>query len=268
MSIEILGQEYDPETTEEIDLSKKMDDSNVQQVFQQLLYFPNLKKLDISMNKFTYLPYSLGQLTSLQHLNCCLTKLTSLPDSIEKLTSLRVLWCNDNELESLPESIGSLSNLCYLFCHENHLLTLPESIGSLFRLKILCCHRNDLVCLPESIGQLTHLQQLDCSQNRLTTLPKSLEKLPYLKEIICYDNHLTSISKAPTIMGVDDWMNVDDIVEEHQSHIAELDEFKKQFPNINIIATQHERFKSLGFIKAVDPLVIQDVLNKALEEKQ
>ena len=57
--------------------------------------------------------------------------LTYLPESIGNLTSLVYLYLENNQLTSLPESIGNLTSLVYLNLENNQLTSLPESIGNL-----------------------------------------------------------------------------------------------------------------------------------------
>ena len=187
MSANILGKEYPIATTTE---------------------------LDLSCNKLTSLPDSIGMLSNLQELYLYYNNLSSIPESILILTNLQVLSLTNNNLTSLPDSIGILSNLKTLYLNYNNLTSLPESIGMLSNLKHLYLSHNKLTriwvdkkpCFL-SIATLTKIKHfrldessydinnlsMDCHilvltyiKNNITNLPPTLRTL-YLKSNINVD---------------------------------------------------------------------------------
>lgn len=72
-------------------------------------HFPNLTYLDLSENKLSSLPTSIGRLASLQSLIIDHNCLESLP--IFRLNHLRHLGANANKLKTIPETIGECSEL-------------------------------------------------------------------------------------------------------------------------------------------------------------
>jgi Leucine-rich repeat (LRR) protein len=79
----------------------------------------NLKRLDLSNNRFDSLPDNIGRLTSLEALFLRSNELTNVPDSIGGMISLRVLDLRSNKLIALPESINKLSQLEWLYLTNN-----------------------------------------------------------------------------------------------------------------------------------------------------
>jgi len=93
--------------------------------------------------RFTSLPTSIGQLSSLKDFSLLCNNLTELPPTISQLTRLEKLDLRYNELEELPAPILKLASLTYLNLEMNKLKKLPE----------------------EAIDQLTNLSTLDLSNN-------------------------------------------------------------------------------------------------------
>lgn len=103
----------------------------------EILEFKNLTRLDISMDKFEYLPEEIGELHKLE-----------------------LLWATHGFLKELPTSIGNLKNLSRLILIDNDLSTLPNSIGNLESLEELNLNGNPIRELPPEIFRLKHLKTL------------------------------------------------------------------------------------------------------------
>lgn len=105
-------------------LSIEVDMNEINIDFSKL---DNLISLNISGNRLTKLPDSIGQLKNLKYLNISGNNIIKLPDSITNLTQLEELHIISTNIESLPETIGNLVNLNRLIVIRNSRLTrIPE----------------------------------------------------------------------------------------------------------------------------------------------
>jgi len=77
----------------------------------KLLRSTHLSSLNLSINQFTTLPDSVGQLTQLQLLNLSGNRLTVLPESFVKLSQLQGLNLIGNRLTDLPSYFAQLEQL-------------------------------------------------------------------------------------------------------------------------------------------------------------
>jgi hypothetical protein len=82
-------------------------------------------------------------------------KLTSLPDSIGNLINLKEFYCNINNLTSLPDSIGNLINLQKFYCNNNQIIFLPASLGNLRQLTDFYYSDNPIEYIPPNVLRLT-----------------------------------------------------------------------------------------------------------------
>ncbi|XP_028086000.1 putative receptor-like protein kinase At3g47110 [Camellia sinensis] len=158
-----------------------------------------LQALGLHQNKFTQLPSSLGNLTSLIILylgqnsihgniptslgNCHrLLELDlsqdnlngPIPPEIMKLSTLsELLWLGQNALSgSLPLEIGSLKNLGNLdVSHKRLLGSIPNTLGSCLSLEWFELENNSFEReIPQSLRTLRGLRVLDLSHNNLSGL--------------------------------------------------------------------------------------------------
>jgi Leucine-rich repeat (LRR) protein len=104
-----------------------------------------LEYLDVSYNKLSALPESIGNLTSLENLNVRCNELSELPDAIEKLTLLNSLDISYNRISALPEGINNLP-LEHCNIRGNTIQTLPENVA--------------LLTQPKRLTILGHMEQI------------------------------------------------------------------------------------------------------------
>ncbi|ORX59079.1 L domain-like protein [Piromyces finnis] len=134
---------------------------------------PKLYLKNLLRNKLTgYIPYNIGDLTSITSINLNVNLLSSF----------------------IPSTIGNLINLTELQLSFNKLIgPIPNAIGNLRKLKVLKLNNNCLNGpLPDSIGKLTSLRVLKLGNNKLRgTIPYSIEGLTNLVELHLNDNYFS-----------------------------------------------------------------------------
>ncbi|XP_072755557.1 leucine-rich repeat protein 1 isoform X1 [Anoplolepis gracilipes] len=147
---------------------------------RQILTLQNLKFLDLSNNKISFLPTELGTLPNLQALNLSHNNLGKSVHSkwtwLEQTplrNNLHFLDISNNLLTKLPIQIGLLDALRELNIHRNKLTKLPQNIGTLSKLQLLNVANNNLLFLPGTI-QYLQLQVLDISENSFNNIREEL----------------------------------------------------------------------------------------------
>ncbi len=162
---------------------------------------PGLLSLNLSHNRLTELPESIGRMGSPLALILDRNRLEFLPESIGRLTALRELTVPGNRLHGLSDSLGDLLDLEKLDVGFNRLSDLPESLGRLpleqlfingmpelreippvvfamASLEELRLNNTALASVPLEIGQLSNLQYLDLSECRITSIAEEIGQLP------------------------------------------------------------------------------------------
>lgn len=133
------------------------DERDYAQVFGVVGRMPNLKTLDLVLNK--------------------------IPKGIEACRNIETLsiWAGPGKLVEWPEGLFTLTQLKSLILHGGRFDAVPDGIGRLSGLETLVLAESDFESLPESIGELPKLTYLNVSENpSFRQLPKNLRKLKTL----------------------------------------------------------------------------------------
>lgn len=138
-------------------------------------------RLDLSHQRLTEIPKSIGKLTNLKRLNLSHNKLTELPSSIVNITDMRRLHLNDNKLSKLPEGIYNFKKLKKLYLANNELNEISEKIGDSKKLKRLTLDGNNLTHVPPSIFEFEDLERLDLDNEVYLNLTSSVDSLSYME---------------------------------------------------------------------------------------
>lgn len=112
-----------------LDLSENNIDKFADNDFVQL---ENLEELDLSYNKLTYLPPSIGKLKKLKKLNLSGNRISYLPKEFENLVELKSLDLSGNPIENVPVEISAQGPQGVI----NYYLSLGDNV-QLFEAKLL-----------------------------------------------------------------------------------------------------------------------------------
>jgi len=103
----------------------------------QIYSYTNLKKLDISRNKFSKLSDSIQLFYQLEVLNLGKNKFTEFPIEILNLLKLRKLYLNRNDISILPETIERLTKLESIDLWETPIEKFPDAFIAMKHLKYI-----------------------------------------------------------------------------------------------------------------------------------
>jgi hypothetical protein len=109
--------------------------------------------------------------TLLRSLDLSVNRISTLPVSIGDFLNLKQLHLDDNKLKALPDEIGHLRKLETLSVAGNALESLPDTLIGCSALKHVDVSRNSLVVFPLPLCYLPELDTLNMTANAITAIP-------------------------------------------------------------------------------------------------
>jgi Leucine rich repeat len=151
--------------------------TSLPEIFDQL---PDLRDLDVSINRIETLPESLWRATQLTDLDLSFNPLKTLPDGIAQMKSLRKLSLRRCPIKTLPEALAGAKNLTWLILTE--------------------CEQLDVDSALPVIAKLSKLQELWLPLSRSLTSLAPLAKLP-LKSLWLNGVYVQLPDRLPSGLG-------------------------------------------------------------------
>jgi hypothetical protein len=157
-----------------------------------------LEVLNLSGNKLSALPASLGRLHRLQVVFCSDNQCTAVPEVLGDCPQLRMVGFKANKIRTLPAAALPPA-LQWLILTDNELESLPAEIGQCRHLQKLMLAGNQLRQLPAELANCTRLELLRIAANQLTELPGWLLALPRLAWLAYAGNPFSAATEAAVV---------------------------------------------------------------------
>lgn len=192
--------------------SLRFSNNNFSYLPDSLYTLSNLKLLDMSCNKISFLnPSGLKSLCSLVELNLSKNDITCIPEEIKYLTYLEVVNLSTNKIAELPNGFGALFRLKKIYLDNNAIQSINQEVFvNMVNLEELYIFKNRIESLSSNnfssfLDNLKNLKFLDAHSNYITFLKFNYE-LPKLDSLlVSYNqiNRIEGIDKCPNLTNLD-----------------------------------------------------------------
>jgi Leucine-rich repeat (LRR) protein len=166
-------------------------------------HLPDLRELDVSINRIETLPESLWQATQLTYLDLSFNPLKTLPDGIAKMKALCTLSLRGCPLAALPDTLAGAKNLTKLIVTECEELDVDAALLVIAKLPKLKELSLPLSGSLTSLAPLAQLQMKSLLLNGIhvqhpSRLPAGLSQLKKLTDLrIEYADDIAQLPEAP-----------------------------------------------------------------------
>jgi hypothetical protein len=198
---------------------------------------PFLGKTNVRMvsEQRTSLPEFFEHLPDLRELDVSINRLTTLPESLWRATQLTNLDLSFNPLKELPDGIGNLKSLTKLSLRRCPIKTLPDALAgakNLTKLIVTECEELDIDAALLVIAKLPKLQKLWLPLSRSLTSLSPLAQLP-LKSLYLNGTYVQRPSRLPA--GLGQLKKLTDLRIEYADDIAQLPEAPEDIRALRLI---------------------------------
>ena len=131
-----------------------------------MTYAATLSELDISHNKLSHIPDSIGSLAKLVFLNLSNNSLSSLPSSVNQLEHLLEIILSFNKFSLIPECLFKCKKLQTILLSNNQITDINVvGLIEMKSLQTLDLSNNNIACVPPQLGKVEWLQSLNLDGN-------------------------------------------------------------------------------------------------------
>ena len=175
----------------------------------------DITKIDASYNYLTENSFDDGVhdfrfIPDVKYLNLSSNKFNFIPKSIFCLKHLVFLDMSDNRIKFIDEILfGKLYSIRNLNLSRNNIKYIPETISNMSDLEELNFSKNEIINLPHELIYLKYLKKLDISWNKIRLIqPNYFSNLYSLEELYCNNNLITNINNIDNFNAFDSIMNL------------------------------------------------------------
>ncbi len=191
---------------------------------KELVPFLGKSSIRMASEQRTSLPEFFEHLPDLKALDVSLNRLETLPESLWRAAQLKELDLSFNPLKTLPDSIGNMKALTSLSLRGCPLETLPDALAgakNLTKLNVTECKNLDMGQALLVIAKLPKLKDLSLPLSRSLTSLEPLAQLP-LKSLLLQGASVKHPKRLPS--GLSKLKKLTDLRIEYADDIAQLPE--------------------------------------------
>ncbi len=222
-------------TEKQLKMVKQPVDSGTGKTPSELLPFLGKTSVRIASEQLNSLPKFFEHLPDLRELDLSLNRLEMLPESLWHATQLTALDVSFNPLKVLPEGIANLKALRSLSLRGCPITVLPDALAgakNLTELNLTECAELDIDAAVLVLAKLPKLRELSLPLSCSLTSLASLAQLP-LKSLLLKGANVQRPSRLPA--GLGQLQKLTDLRIEYADDVAELPESKEDIHALRLL---------------------------------